>query len=124
MGKVCKMRNLGPTTLSGRASLEEVPAYGRHGELNQRRHSLSSSDRSFGFHSHLSDGLSRFLGQRRGRLRSLEHGHHRIDLAIVDLPDPTSYALGKLYTNTFYSMLAARVAESGFIAVPLDWFAS
>ena len=47
----------------------------------------------------------------------LERTDRMFDLAIVDLPDPTSYALGKLYTNTFYSMLAARVAESGFIAV-------
>ena len=47
----------------------------------------------------------------------LEKTDRLFDLAIVDLPDPTSYALGKLYTNTFYSLLAARVAESGFVAV-------
>ena len=47
----------------------------------------------------------------------LETTDRVFDLAIVDLPDPTSFALGKLYTNTFYAMLAARVAESGFVAV-------
>ena len=47
----------------------------------------------------------------------LEGSDRTFDVAIVDLPDPTSYALGKLYTNTFYALLAARVAESGFVVV-------
>ena len=47
----------------------------------------------------------------------LESTERMFDLAIVDLPDPTSYALGKLYTTTFYAMLASRISESGFIAV-------
>ena len=47
----------------------------------------------------------------------LEHNERMFDLAIVDLPDPSSFALGKLYTNTFYALLARRVAASGFVAI-------
>jgi len=39
------------------------------------------------------------------------------DFAIVDFPDPTSYALGKLYTTTFYSLLGRHLSESGVAAI-------
>jgi spermidine synthase len=32
------------------------------------------------------------------------------DAAIVDFPDPSTFALGKLYTTTFYGLLAHRLA--------------
>ncbi|MGE0310878.1 MAG: polyamine aminopropyltransferase [Lautropia sp.] len=47
----------------------------------------------------------------------LEQTDRMFDIAIVDLPDPSSFALGKLYTNTFYALLARRVAASGFAAI-------
>lgn len=35
------------------------------------------------------------------------------DFAIVDFPDPTNYALGKLYTTAFYKALKAHLSENG-----------
>lgn len=39
------------------------------------------------------------------------------DAAIVDFPDPNTYALGKLYTTLFYRRLRAHVAPGGAVAV-------
>ena len=39
------------------------------------------------------------------------------DVIIVDLPDPKSIALSKLYTREFYAMLADRVSGQGVIVV-------
>ncbi len=39
------------------------------------------------------------------------------DVAIVDFPDPNSFAIGKLYTTRFYKLLAARLAPGGAVAV-------
>ncbi|MGD9917420.1 MAG: polyamine aminopropyltransferase [Paenirhodobacter sp.] len=39
------------------------------------------------------------------------------DVIIVDLPDPKSIALSKLYTQEFYAMLAERVTAEGLIVV-------
>ena len=37
--------------------------------------------------------------------RWLEQDHGKFDLAIVDVPDPNNFALGKLYTTRFYRLL-------------------
>ncbi len=39
------------------------------------------------------------------------------DLALVDFPDPNTYALGKLYTSRFYRLLQRRLTEDAMIAV-------
>jgi spermidine synthase len=39
------------------------------------------------------------------------------DAAIVDFPDPNSFALGKLYTRRFFQLLGARLAPGGAISV-------
>jgi spermidine synthase len=39
------------------------------------------------------------------------------DAAIVDFPDPNSFALGKLYTTRFYRLLKARLAPDAAISV-------
>lgn len=39
------------------------------------------------------------------------------DFAVVDFPDPTSYALGKLYTTAFYRVLEKHIARGGFFVV-------
>jgi len=39
------------------------------------------------------------------------------DAAIVDFPDPNTYALGKLYTTRFYRMLRTRLSENAAISV-------
>lgn len=39
------------------------------------------------------------------------------DAAILDFPDPNTFALGKLYTTRFYRMLRARLAEHAAVSV-------
>jgi spermidine synthase len=39
------------------------------------------------------------------------------DLAVVDFPDPSNYAVGKLYTDTFYRLLRERLGVRGVAVV-------
>jgi spermidine synthase len=39
------------------------------------------------------------------------------DLALVDFPDPNTYALGKLYTSRFYRLLQRRLRDDAMICV-------
>lgn len=39
------------------------------------------------------------------------------DVAIVDFPDPSSFALGKLYSTRFYRLLRARLAPEATVAI-------
>jgi len=39
------------------------------------------------------------------------------DAAILDFPDPNTFALGKLYTTRFYRMLRSRLAENAAVSV-------
>jgi spermidine synthase len=43
--------------------------------------------------------------------------HGRFDVAIVDFPDPNTFALGKLYTTRFYRMLRRALAKGAPIVV-------
>lgn len=47
----------------------------------------------------------------------LQHNADMFDAAIVDFPDPSSFALGKLYSVPFYAMLKKRVAAGGLVVV-------
>ncbi|MSP15324.1 MAG: polyamine aminopropyltransferase [Myxococcales bacterium] len=47
----------------------------------------------------------------------IARGPERYDVALLDFPDPNSFALGKLYTRSFYQRLAKRLAPGGAIAV-------
>ncbi len=47
----------------------------------------------------------------------LQHGKDTFDVIVVDFPDPTNFAIGKLYTNSFYALLAERLAASGYAVV-------
>ncbi|MES2934704.1 MAG: polyamine aminopropyltransferase [Pseudomonadota bacterium] len=47
----------------------------------------------------------------------LQKSDAMFDAAIVDFPDPSSFALGKLYSVPFYGTLARHVAVNGLIAV-------
>lgn len=50
-------------------------------------------------------------------LRWLESHDESYDAIVVDFPDPTSYALGKLYTTTFYQLLARHIRPQGLAVV-------
>ncbi len=46
-----------------------------------------------------------------------ENPKERFDVVIVDFPDPSSYAVGKLYTLTFYRMTKAHLTPRGVLTV-------
>jgi spermidine synthase len=47
----------------------------------------------------------------------LEREEPPFDAAVIDFPDPNSFALGKLYTTRFYRMLKARLAPDAAVSV-------
>jgi spermidine synthase len=47
----------------------------------------------------------------------LQNSTEMFDVAIVDFPDPSSFALGKLYSVPFYGTLKKHVAASGLVVV-------
>ncbi len=47
----------------------------------------------------------------------LQEGTDTFDVIVVDFPDPTNFAIGKLYTNSFYALLDQRLAASGYAVV-------
>ncbi|HET7434030.1 MAG TPA: polyamine aminopropyltransferase [Thermoanaerobaculia bacterium] len=47
----------------------------------------------------------------------IEQSRDAFDAAIVDFPDPNSFALGKLYTTRFYRLLRARLTPGAAISV-------
>lgn len=47
----------------------------------------------------------------------LEHDERPFDAAVVDFPDPNSFALGKLYTTRFYRLLRQRLAPAAAVSV-------
>ncbi|MES2299660.1 MAG: polyamine aminopropyltransferase [Pseudomonadota bacterium] len=47
----------------------------------------------------------------------LQNSADMFDAAIVDFPDPSSFALGKLYSVPFYGMLKKHVAANGLVVV-------
>jgi spermidine synthase len=44
-------------------------------------------------------------------------GRETFDVIVVDFPDPTNFALGKLYTTAFYALLDQHLAASGYAVV-------
>ena len=55
----------------------------------------------------------------------LETQKESFDIAIVDLPDPSNFSLGKLYSVPFYRLLARCIPERGYIVIQSTspWFA-
>ncbi|MFN8306906.1 MAG: polyamine aminopropyltransferase [Ferruginibacter sp.] len=43
----------------------------------------------------------------------IKKNEQRFDVVIIDFPDPSNFSVGKLYTNTFYRLVAAALAENG-----------
>jgi len=44
-------------------------------------------------------------------------GAQPYDVIVVDFPDPTNFAIGKLYTNSFYALLDRSLSASGYAVV-------
>ena len=47
----------------------------------------------------------------------LEESTDSFDLAVVDFPDPSNYAVGKLYTDAFYHLLRQRLGVRGVAVI-------
>lgn len=47
----------------------------------------------------------------------LQSGDEMFDVIVVDFPDPTNFSIGKLYTSSFYALLAQRLSASGYAVV-------
>lgn len=47
----------------------------------------------------------------------LERSREVFDLIIIDFPDPSNFALGKLYTASFYQLVDQHLAAGGFAVV-------
>lgn len=57
-------------------------------------------------HVHNADAMEWLLERRR-------QGEPGFDLAVVDLPDPNNFSLGKLYTREFYRLLRSNLKPGG-----------
>jgi spermidine synthase len=49
--------------------------------------------------------------------RWVENGTESFDVAFVDFPDPSNFALGKLYSVPFYAELKKHIAAHGYVVV-------
>ena len=47
----------------------------------------------------------------------LEQSRETFDVIIIDFPDPSNFALGKLYTSSFYQLVDQHLAASGYAVV-------
>jgi len=47
----------------------------------------------------------------------LEQHDDQYDVIVVDFPDPSNYALGKLYSTSFYELVDQHLAASGYAVV-------
>jgi spermidine synthase len=47
----------------------------------------------------------------------LESHEDIFDVIVIDFPDPSNFALGKLYTTTFYALVDRHLAASGYAVV-------
>ncbi len=47
----------------------------------------------------------------------LEQNERSFDVIVVDFPDPTNFAIGKLYTSSFYRLLDTHLSASGYAVV-------
>jgi spermidine synthase len=79
--------------------------------------------RLFGEHPTLAALNGGALGSPKLRIvntdafRWLQQTDERFDVIVVDFPDPTNFAIGKLYTNAFYALLDHRLAASGYAVI-------
>ncbi|MEK8030340.1 polyamine aminopropyltransferase [Ideonella sp. DXS29W] len=46
-----------------------------------------------------------------------QHPDEMFDVIVVDFPDPSNFAIGKLYTTSFYALLDQHLAASGYAVV-------
>jgi spermidine synthase len=47
----------------------------------------------------------------------LQDTQESFDVIVVDFPDPTNFSIGKLYTSSFYALLAQHLSASGYAVI-------
>ena len=47
----------------------------------------------------------------------LQDAADTFDVIVVDFPDPTNFSIGKLYTSSFYALMAQRLSASGYAVI-------
>ncbi len=48
-------------------------------------------------------------------LQWLEESKEYFDFIVIDFPDPSNFALGKLYTAAFYRLIEKRLSANGLM---------
>jgi spermidine synthase len=86
-------------------------------DLDPKMTSLAESFRPLGELNHHSFRDPRVRVVNEDAMIWIEHEKNRYDVAIIDFPDPSSFALGKLYTTRFYRMLRSRLTPDAVISV-------
>lgn len=66
-------------------------------------------------HGSLKDRRLKIVNEDAGRW--LETTTQSFDAIIVDLPDPNSYGLGKLYSEPFYRLVRQHLGENGLVVI-------
>ncbi|MFO1341024.1 MAG: polyamine aminopropyltransferase [Burkholderiaceae bacterium] len=46
-----------------------------------------------------------------------QHPDERYDVIVIDFPDPSNFAIGKLYTTSFYALVDQHLAASGYAVI-------
>ncbi|WP_192820467.1 polyamine aminopropyltransferase [Rufibacter sp. LB8] len=46
-----------------------------------------------------------------------DQNQEQFDFVVIDFPDPANYAIGKLYSNTFYKVLRAAIRPGGAVVI-------
>jgi len=62
-------------------------------------------------------GASPSSGGSEARKAASTAADDLFDVIVVDFPDPTNFAIGKLYTNAFYALLDKRLSASGYAVI-------
>ncbi|HZI17598.1 MAG TPA: polyamine aminopropyltransferase [Pyrinomonadaceae bacterium] len=103
-------------------ALREVLRYPsvEHVTLVDLDHEMTELSRNFPPLARLNEGAfddPRVTVVNRDAMIWLEGDVGHFDAAVIDFPDPNSFALGKLYTTRFYRLLQQRLAPDAAISV-------
>jgi spermidine synthase len=86
-------------------------------DLDPKMTSLAKAFRPLGALNHHSYSDPRVHVVNADAMIWIERERNRYDVAIIDFPDPSSFALGKLYTTRFYRLLRARLTPDAVVSV-------
>ena len=100
--EILKYPSVESVTLSGSGSGDDAAILHASGNVRLNQHSLTNP---------------RVHVINADAFRWLDTNTEQYDFIVADFPDPTSYALGKLFTTAFYRLAAKHLASGGLIVV-------